>query len=747
MLGKDFSYKRDKSKKIKSSWEAKLNKNQLSNDKYCDELVMKALESVASLPKFENNAMIPILNSKDDRRIEEKKFIKISPSGALISYRSNLKLKKLKIKMVRVDRPHFPGVEKRNGKYYIVDVKKSNILSGKRKAGPKSYRDRAAANTHFDLLQNSLKKLQTEIVKKHISSQVTVPIAKEAQIGEITMPIKPNTQTDERAIPENFSTVKVAEIGAVVYTCKLCHHSILEKEKMFNHKCLISRSNKDIPTNKQPPTMNNHTETTSTMPSHDNAPSENASRTSRSRPTRSSHGKRKNDSTTKSNVEEKTLSNISNSNNPAPVVDGGTIPKQSRIIPPVTLSNPDMTSPQLGPAFSMAPGMGPNMDVSLLSKSFFLMPMGDNSYSLQVREPVNPPVPPPPPPAPSIHVNHLPTSSSSFVNQQFPTSSPSYNNPQFTISSPSYINQQFTTSTPSYVNHQFPTTQSCIPAEHSILPDCNRTMPVLSPSPATQKSRAAQPKPIQKLVLSKKDILNNYKSKKSSSNKKVKSSREEVPLNIAPKAPYPIGLLCRNSSNQGNSTNNANQHSLPPEEISDKPPVTKGHRKDTPKYTILSRETPGKIVISTVLNKTTKVLPVSPAEVPMKRARKQKLERRTEQEILPVEFEEEPSQPVREKNEHFFTYINLDPMLQSSPYTLPNPNALQEPKISTTVVPVTFENPACSSSRVESTKNVSVEVGKKNSGGYVCSICDLEFSREKKLFAHVKTHFEGVYNE
>lgn len=727
MLGKDFNYKRDKSKKIKSIWEAKLNKNQLSNDEYCDELVMKALESVASLPKFENNVIIPILNTKNDRRIDDKKFIKMSPSGALISYRSNLKLKKLKIKMVRVDRPHFPGVEKRNGKYYVGDVKKpctlQTLLTRKNKAGPKRYRDNADAN-NFDLLQNSLKKLQTEIVKKQTDIKNMVPTTKETQSGKNSMSIKPDTPVEERGIPENFSTVKVAEIGAVVYTCKLCHHSILEKEKMFNHKCLISRPNRDISTNKpQPLTTNNHSETTNTMSLHKNDPSEKPSRTTRSRPSRSSQGKITDDNTTKSNVEKPDLTNISNNNHTSPAVS---VPTQS----PIT-SNPDITSPQLGQAFSMAPGMGSIVDASLLSKSFFLMPMGDNSYSLQLRDPVNPPAPPPPlpPPAPSIHVNHLPTSSSSYVNQQFPTSSPSYNN------------QQFTSSTPSYINHQFATTQSSIPTEHSILPDCNRTVPAMS-LPASQASHAAQMNTVQKLVFAKKDILKNSKNKKKLSNNKIpnilKNSYKTTFAKIAPKAPYPIGLLCRNSSNQGNNAN-ANQHSLPPEEISDKSPVTKGHKKDTPKYAIVSRETPGKIVISTVINKTTKTVPESPVEVPKKKAKKQKTERKIENVIIPVEFEKEPShEQVEGKNEHFFTYINLDPMLQPSPYTLPNPNALQEPKISTTVVPVTFEPPT--RSRIEPPV---IEIGKKKSAGYACSICDLEFSREKKLFAHVKTHFEG----
>lgn len=174
--------------------------------------------------------------------------------------------------------------------------------------------------------------------------------------------------------------------------------------------------------------------------------------------------------------------------------------------------------------------------------------------------------------------------------------------------------------------------------------------------------------------------------------------------------PYPVGLF----QTVGHSSRLYDEPVTP----APAPFTTPAMKKQS--YTIVQTGNPSKLLIST------KAL-AEPQEVPKKRQRKSKLEVREDTEPkAPYKVTLEDVAPPKDTG--FFTFINVDPLLQPS-YVLPTDNIIQESQIST-------------STAVSNTAESSKEKDK-----YGCNMCGESFSREKKLLTHIQSHYNKMDEE
>ncbi|KAJ8711587.1 hypothetical protein PYW08_008541 [Mythimna loreyi] len=142
-------------------------------------------------------------------------------------------------------------------------------------------------------------------------------------------------------------------------------------------------------------------------------------------------------------------------------------------------------------------------------------------------------------------------------------------------------------------------------------------------------------------------------------------------------------------------------------------------------YTIVPTGNPSKLLISTKA-----IAP--PAEVPKKRQRKTKPEVREDLDAKePFRVTLEDVAPPQDSG--FFTFINVDPLLQPS-YVLPTDNIIQESQIST------------STATINSTPE-GIKESKDTRDKYSCNMCGDTFSREKKLLSHIQSHYTKMDEE
>ncbi|KAJ2954607.1 hypothetical protein O0L34_g2903 [Tuta absoluta] len=171
--------------------------------------------------------------------------------------------------------------------------------------------------------------------------------------------------------------------------------------------------------------------------------------------------------------------------------------------------------------------------------------------------------------------------------------------------------------------------------------------------------------------------------------------------------PYPVGLfqtVGRHSKNEQ------------PPATAIVPFATSAQKKQS--YTVVQTGNPSKLLISAKPQPPT-------GDIPKK---KQKKSKPTPQEATPLQQQpfsvtlEDASQP---KDSGFFTFINVDPLLQPS-YVLPtDSNTVQESQISTS----------------QCAQNTS-----KNAE-YSCNMCDQKFNREQKLLVHINCHYSKMDEE
>ncbi|KOB74218.1 Uncharacterized protein OBRU01_09443 [Operophtera brumata] len=235
-----------------------------------------------------------------------------------------------------------------------------------------------------------------------------------------------------------------------------------------------------------------------------------------------------------------------------------------------------------------------------------------------------------------------------------------------------------------------------------------------------EEASAPEEKPIEKSPVEEKSqskskkrrandsILNKSKHHRNEDIPTEKSSSPEVidlDANESQKPePYPVGLF----------QPVPHHSSVYPAALPPVPFTTPAMKKQS--YTIVQTGNPSKLLISTK--------PQPAPEEPSKKKSKKKTEGK-EKEPFTVTVEDDAPQ----KDPSFFTFVSLDPLLQPS-YVLPTDNIIQESQITT------------------STPGAKPAIEKdKDKYPYACNMCGDTFSREKKLLAHIQTHYNQMDEE
>lgn len=251
---------------------------------------------------------------------------------------------------------------------------------------------------------------------------------------------------------------------------------------------------------------------------------------------------------------------------------------------------------------------------------------------------------------------------------------------------------------------QFPTIPS-LNSRYKLMPGPNNSFTLVEDNSDATAFQANQPQANTLPFTLTESNMTDPKTHKST----VKQYEKQIP--VAPKTadpsisrPYPVGLITAAGS----------RPPLP------EPPAFPTPAMKKQSYTVVQTGNPSKLLIST------KPQPPPPVEnVPRKRSRKSKntaVEDKTNEQPFSVTIEDAtpPTDP------RIFTFINVDPLLQPS-YVLPTDNIIQESQISTST-------------------NVQKQTMDKDSK-YTCNMCNEKFSREKKLLAHIQSHYKQMDEE
>ncbi|XP_045454633.1 uncharacterized protein LOC123664058 [Melitaea cinxia] len=261
---------------------------------------------------------------------------------------------------------------------------------------------------------------------------------------------------------------------------------------------------------------------------------------------------------------------------------------------------------------------------------------------------------------------------------------------------------------------QFPTLPS-LNSRYKLVPGPNNTFTLveekgtdnLAPSPEKTEivSNATVPskdKPSTRQTIGSRRSIKAGKSQ----NTTVEETPSTSPQSVSTQ-PYPVGLFKTLPNNTGADV------SITPESVTFTTPAMKKQS-----YTVVQTGNPSKLLISSK--------PQAVEEVPKKRQRK------TRQEVKVDESNKEPFSVTLEdtappRDPGFFTFINVDPLLQPS-YVLPTNNIIQESQISTST-------------------SVLKQNEKDKDNNYTCNICNESFTREKKLLAHIQSHYTKMDEE
>ncbi|XP_014362843.2 uncharacterized protein LOC106714333 [Papilio machaon] len=173
--------------------------------------------------------------------------------------------------------------------------------------------------------------------------------------------------------------------------------------------------------------------------------------------------------------------------------------------------------------------------------------------------------------------------------------------------------------------------------------------------------------------------------------KSVSNNIQSQTVNLSSSQPYPVGLFQTNVQ---------------------APFTTPAMKKQS--YTVVQTGNPNKLLISTKPQDSIE-------EMSKKRLKKTKAGPAFESKKEPFSVILEDATPNNDTS--FFTFVNVDPLLQPS-YVLPTDSIIQESQITT-------------STQIAKTQNVVVKENDK----YSCNICGEIFNREKKLSAHINAHY------
>ncbi|CAH0402283.1 unnamed protein product [Chilo suppressalis] len=263
---------------------------------------------------------------------------------------------------------------------------------------------------------------------------------------------------------------------------------------------------------------------------------------------------------------------------------------------------------------------------------------------------------------------------------------------------------------------QFPSIPS-LNSRYKLVPGPNNTFQLVEESSTNQepiqeietRKRKSDP-PITVETKSRRQNLDNNKNRPKSPEVIEVGIQSPVKPANANAQPYPVGLFQTLPHHSGMFTT-----AVTPET----PFTTPAMKKQS--YTVVQTGNPSKLLISTKPQ-------AAPEEPPPKRkSKKSKPEVKSKAEDKqPFSVTLEDTTPPKDAG--FFTFINVDPLLQPS-YVLPTDNIIQESQIST------------------STPLAKTTTDNKEKDKYTCNMCTESFSREKKLLTHIQSHYNKMDEE
>ncbi|XP_050354735.1 uncharacterized protein LOC126776326 [Nymphalis io] len=252
---------------------------------------------------------------------------------------------------------------------------------------------------------------------------------------------------------------------------------------------------------------------------------------------------------------------------------------------------------------------------------------------------------------------------------------------------------------------QFPAVPS-LNTRYKLLPGPNNTFTLVEEKPQDKPASSLN---FVETVASVNDKANNRQNISSRKCKAAgKASVTDNTTDLSSNQPYPVGMFTTLP------TNTCSDVQIEPEPTLTTPAMKKQS------YTVVQTGNPSKLLISSKPQTAVQ-------EVPKKKQRKTKHEEKADlSDKQPFSVTLEDTAPPRDPG--FFTFINVDPLLQPS-YVLPTNNIIQESQISTST----------------SISNQSEK--DKEQSKYTCNMCGEFFSREKKLLTHIQSHYSKMDEE
>lgn len=237
--------------KTRAIWEEQLNKTNLSNDDYCDALIKKAMEgikdrppSLPTPPEEEQPAPTPPRRSKAP--------VKKDPTpDSSDNEQDDVNLKQVKLSIEKCDEKPLPRSSRAN--------KVEPLLDGITTAYPKKTRP-----TRKSEVKEQKPNLETHIEddRKPQNRSFITSFSMDYFEGETPQPPKTVTppkvvQKEPEPPPKPFNimdhvcTIKVNGVG-ILFQCKLCNRNFLKKEVVESHGCAKNNVPKDISQNSMP---------------------------------------------------------------------------------------------------------------------------------------------------------------------------------------------------------------------------------------------------------------------------------------------------------------------------------------------------------------------------------------------------------------------------------------------------------------------------------------------------------------
>lgn len=631
--------------KVRTLWEEKLNKSNISNEDICDAVIKKAMEGIKSAPlntlsageksnsttETETNKSNEILTKQS---VESANKIKGTKRTQDKDDSESESLKKAKLAVNKTDQPArssrsnnveplLEGLE--------IPPKAKKSPTGRQNAipTPPTQKNNTKENSTNDISNNSATSNTTDIDKQN-----EITIKKCEPISNLNANSKPEVN-DTKAIStfnimEHICKIKVNGVG-VLFQCKLCNRNFLKKEVVESHGCARNGRPKEDFTKSVAP------------PEPPKAPTVKYINT-----------KSDND---KGGGEKKVNGEIT----------------KPQAIPLVSESKP---KPKIGPA-SRVRRDERNVD-NLIGKTITPKEVTPTTNIQSVSTPQTssaaiPPI------VPSIQFPQLPNLNSRY--KLMPGPNNTFTLVEEAISDASKKNTD-TRTTQSLTIHESPTIAENMAAQ------------LIKPGPSGTM------------------IKNKTVNRSLPPTNKPMHSQQAQAVAMPESQPYPVGLFKRSPVAKSAPVK-------PPEPLPFAIPASKKQS-----YTVVQTDNPSKLLISTK--------PQAQVEaISKKRSRKQKIEMLENYAVKqPFNVILEDAEPP--KNAEFFTFVNVDPLLQPS-YVLPTDSIIQESQISTSTVK-------------QKQAKLNESVG-NDSARYTCNMCGEQFNREKKLLTHIHMHYDKMDEE